>query len=220
VVATNALDSARLIYAAMAARSIPASEAGNYLAPFGAPMPESIERVYVGSLIRLFRRLGYVSLGTYHTHKNNLIAMGSIRRIQQGRFKHTPSIWALLREPTATLWIEHVGQHVSQRDAEIYDEHERRVSNFLETAPTLYPRLLQQARCSGVKTRDDFLRYLASLPETTLRSLHPLCLAFEVPGTIHSCGIPPLDDLAVSSHAGSWKRNRDARRRLQGSPSP
>jgi hypothetical protein len=57
----------------------------------------------------------------------------------------------------------------------------RRLASFLQSAPTLYPKLLQQAARSGARSREDFLRFLAAYRKPTFRSLHPLCLGFAVP---------------------------------------
>lgn len=205
-----------IVYGEMKRRSIPSAKAYGYK----QLIPDGVERVFVGSLIALFRDLGLTSLGTYHNHKANLTAMGCVSKLQQGRFEHTESVWALHHAPTYDLWVKHVGQHFRQKDAEIWDAHERALENFLGSAPSLYPKLLQQAAKSGARSREDFLRFLASLPEPTLRSLHPVCLGFAVPGTVHTCMTAPLDPLAPSSHAGSWKRRRDHLRKLQESPSP
>jgi hypothetical protein len=178
-----------------------------------------VERVFVGSLVNLFRELGMNSTATYHNRKHELVSMQCIRKVWNSGFHG--SGWALLRPPTYDLWVRHVGKDFRPRDAEVWDAHEQVLENFLGTAPSLYPDLLRAAARSGARTRDDFIAFLAKLPEPQLRSLHPLCLGFAIPGTVHTCMVAPLDPLAPTTAAGAWKRRRDhlAQLKLQESPS-
>lgn len=211
--ASRAYDACCIIYAEMRKRAIPAAQAPKYVQRV---TPEGVERVFVGSLVKLFAGIGFTSTASYHHRKHELVDMGCIQQVWRGG--NTGSAWAILRPPTYDLWVRFVGKEFRPRDAQVYDQHQRALENFLQTAPSLYPKLLHQAAKGGARTREDFLRCLAALPETTLRSLHPLCLGFAVPGTVHTCGIAPLDVLAPSSHEGSWKRRRDHLRKLQESP--
>jgi hypothetical protein len=215
--ASRAYDACCIIYDAMVERSVPPEQTPRYVQ---RETPPGIERVFVGSLVNLFADLGFTSTATYHHRKNELRDMGTIKQLWRGG--RSGSAWAILRAPTYDLWIRHVGREFRPRDAEIWDQHEQALGNFLSSAPTLYPQLLKQAARSGARTREDFLRFLAALPELTIRSLNPLCLAFAVPGAIHTCMVAPLDPLAASSHGGAWKRRRDhlSTLKLQESPLP
>jgi hypothetical protein len=70
--------------------------------------------------------------------------MGCTKQIWRGG--QLGSAWAILQAPSYDLWIEHVGQHFRPRDAEVWDEHERAISNFLDSAPTLYPKEVRSFR--------------------------------------------------------------------------
>jgi hypothetical protein len=96
-----------------------------------------------------------------------------------------------------------------KREVEVRELHQAHLTSFLEAAPTLFPRLLREAHGAGCRTGADLLRYLADLPERRLRALHPLCLGYAVPGTIHTCGVGGLDLVAPSHAAGAWRRRAD-----------
>jgi hypothetical protein len=200
----RAYDACCIIYDAMVERSIPVAEAPRYVR---RATPEGVERVYVGGLVAMFAEIGYTSTATYHARKHELVDMSCIQQVWRGG--NNGSAWAILRPPTYDLWVRFVGKEFRPRDAEVWDSHERALENFFQSAPTLYRDLLKLAAKAGARNRSDFIGFLAKLPEPTIRSLSPLCLAFAVPGTVHTCMVAPLDPLAVRSHGGAWKRKRD-----------
>jgi hypothetical protein len=202
----RAFQACEVIYAELERRSVSLAEAPNDLV---ALVPDGAVRLFVGSLIRLLRDLGMTSLETYHSRKSELVDMGCIAQVRAGK-RYVPGCWALLAEPTVERWDAQVARPFShKREVEVRELHQAHLTSFLEAAPTLFPRLLREAHATGCRTGADLLRYLAGLPERRLRALHPLCLGYAVPGTVHTCGIEPLDPTVPSRAAGAWKRRRD-----------
>src|SRR6266511_3759484 len=89
--ANRAFQACEIIYAEMERRSVLSANAYGYK----SLILDGVECVFIGSLIALFKRLGYISLATYHNHKSELVAMGCIQQLQKGMFGHTESVWAL-----------------------------------------------------------------------------------------------------------------------------
>jgi hypothetical protein len=202
----RAFQACEVIYAAMLQRSVSLAEAPDELV---ALVPEGASRLFVGSLIRLLRELGMTSLETYHSRKHELVAMGCIAQVRAGK-RYVAGCWALLAAPTVERWDEAVARPFSRkRELEVRELHQAHLTSFLESAPVLFPRLLREAHAAGCLTSTDLLHYLADLPERRLRALHPLCLGYAVPGTVHTCAIDPLDVVAPSYAAGAWRRRAD-----------
>jgi hypothetical protein len=135
-----------------------------------ALIPDGIERVFIGSLIALLRDLGMTSLEQYHSRKLELVAMGSIEQVRAGK-RYVTGCWGLLRPPSVDLWDAQVRRPFShKREQESRELHEGHLRSFLEAAPTLFPRLLQEAQRAGCTTAADLIRYLAGLPERRLRA--------------------------------------------------
>jgi hypothetical protein len=190
----------------MVERSVSVAEAPGELL---AQVPEGATRLFVGSLIRLLRDLGMSSLETYHSRKHELVDMGCIAQVRAGK-RYVAGCWALLAEPTVERWEAKVARPFSRkREVEVRELHQAHLSSFLEAAPTLFPRLLREAHGAGCRTSTDLLRWLAGQPERRLQALHPLCLGYAVPGTVHTCTIEPLDPVAPSHAAGAWQRRAD-----------
>ena len=202
----RAFQACEVIYAAMVERSVSVAEAPGELL---AQVPEGATRLFVGSLIRLLRDLGMSSLETYHSRKHELVDMGCIAQVRAGK-RYVAGCWALLAEPTVERWEAKVARPFSRkREVEVRELHQAHLRSFLEAAPTLFPRLLREAHGAGCRTSTDLLRWLAGQPERRLRALHPLCLGYAVPGTVHTCTIEPLDPVAPSHAAGAWQRRAD-----------
>jgi hypothetical protein len=190
----------------MVERSVSVAEAPGELL---AQVPEGATRLFVGSLIRLLRDLGMSSLETYHSRKHELVDMDCIAQVRAGK-RYVAGCWALLAEPTVERWEAKVARPFSRkREVEVRELHQAHLSSFLEAAPTLFPRLLREAHGAGCRTSTDLLRWLAGQPERRLQALHPLCLGYAVPGTVHTCTIEPLDPVAPSHAAGAWQRRAD-----------
>jgi hypothetical protein len=205
-----AFDACRLIYAEMAARSVPVAEAPPELAPL---VPDGAVAVFIGNFMVLIRtELGMSSAQTYYARKMELLAMGCVAQLRRGaRFR--TGAWALLGPPTVERWLAQVARPFSRRrEAALRERHAWAVEGFLRTAGRLYPALVREAAQVRATTGAELLGYVAGLPEARLRRLFPageVCLGYAVPGAVHTCQVPDLDLSVPGRLAGAWKRRAD-----------
>lgn len=213
-----AFDACALIYKEMLARSVPVDQAPPELAPL---VPYGAVAVFAGNLLPLIRwELGMTSTEQYHSRKSELLAMGSVAQLRRGsRFQ--VGAWALLRPPSADLWLATVARPFSRRrETELRERHAWAVHTFLENGPKLYPALIAEAVEAGVSIGAELLAYVAQLPEARLRRLFPageVCLGYAEAGAVHVCLVADLDPTVPGRLAGAWKRRADHLERLAAS---
>jgi hypothetical protein len=175
-----------LIYATMAARSVPVRRAPPALRPL---VPTGAVAVFVGNLVPLVtRELGMTSSQTYHARKVELLAMGCVAQLRQGK-RQRLGAWALLAPPTVERWDANGGRPFSRR---VEHEHRQRHAWYIEMAG------LDEGQLA--KLADQGEAWLREHPEVP-------CLGFH--GGPHVCGVGDLDVLAPSRSAGAWKRRAD-----------
>jgi hypothetical protein len=189
------------IYQAMAARSVPLSEAPPEVQALAAPdqvTPEA--RVFVGGLVALFEDYGLRSRAQYHATKGHLVAMGALTRLRRGNGR-VAAVWLLGPEPTIGAWAHRVEQPANvQRVLAVETEHHLRLAAFLHDLPTVAPTLAEELRMAGCRTVADVLGYLRTLPLVRLAGLGPgACLHF-IDRREHSCGMERAGLQAVQPH--------------------
>ncbi|SRR6266704_1007442 len=210
---SRAYDACVLIFQTAWERSTPVGDLPVDLAALIPPdLKRELERVFLGSFMGLFRDLGMSSERTYHDRQGELKAMGCLRRLRAGT-RERLGVWALLRPPTEELWNGHVKRPFTRRREQGARElHDQRLGRFLTTLPSRHPELLAELVRAGCHTPLSVLAYLAELPERHLRARFPggeVCVAYDVAGAKHVCGIPELDPLAPSTAGGAYKRRAD-----------